>query len=76
MKYMLSKKDSSDNIETLKLDFCSKYSESLPKRTQFVIELRAASDSDFNFKCMSALQADTDGLNSWFSPIDPMASIS
>jgi len=76
LKYMISKRSNPDNIETLKIDFCSKYTESLPKRTDFVKTLKGkANDEDFDNTCIDLLQTQS-GLNYWFDPIDPMVSIS
>lgn len=55
LKYMLSKKANMDNIETLKIDYCSKYAESLPKRTDFVKTLRGKLDDNFDNACMEQL---------------------
>lgn len=41
-------KNSGDDIETLKLDFCNKYSITLPKRTAFITTLKDTSASDFD----------------------------
>ena len=41
LKYMISKKDSQDSLETLKIDFCNKYASTLPKRTAFITLLRS-----------------------------------
>ncbi|TNV73568.1 hypothetical protein FGO68_gene9779 [Halteria grandinella] len=76
LKYMISKRSNPDNIETLKIDFCSKYTDSLPKRTDFVKTLKVkANDEDFDNVCIDQLQTQS-GLNYWFDPIDPMVSIS
>ena len=40
LKYIITKKESSQALETLRLDFCNKYIETLPKRTVFVKNLR------------------------------------
>ncbi|CDW72095.1 UNKNOWN [Stylonychia lemnae] len=51
--------------------------DNLPKRTQFVTELKHSiqEQKDFDSTCSNLLQ-NTQGLNSWFDPIDPMVSIS
>jgi hypothetical protein len=72
---MLSKRENIDNIETLKIDFCSKFTESLPLRTQFVSLLKDKSANEFNDACLNELQTQS-GMNYWFDPIDPMVSIS
>jgi ferredoxin len=47
----------------------------LPKWTQFVTTIKNTPEDDFNRTCLNQLQS-TAGLNEWFSPIDPMISIS
>jgi hypothetical protein len=41
VKYMMTKKDSNEALDVLRLDFCTKYLETLPKRTSFIQNLRA-----------------------------------
>ena len=55
LKYMISKRVSADNIETLKIDYCSKYADSLPKRTDFVKALKGSSEKEFDNACMDQL---------------------
>ena len=75
LQYMQLKNSSESAIELLKQDFCNQYLVALPKWTAFVSTLKAAAPADFNRTCLNQLQTQS-GLNEWFSPIDPMVSIS
>lgn len=72
---MLTKKGDKDAIETLKFDFCSKFAQTLPKRTSFIQLLKSKNDNEFESACLNELKTQN-GLNEWFDPIDPMVSIS
>ena len=74
---MMTKKDSNEALDVLRLDFCTKYLETLPKRTQFIQNLRAIQvDSEFDQNCLQAMHQQSSGFNEWFDPIDPMQAIS
>lgn len=75
---MAPKKDKSSSLENLKADYCDKYLDTLPKRTDFVTTIRAKlqeSPNEYDASCTTFLRS-TSGLNTWFDPIDPMVSIS
>ena len=75
LKYMLTKKADKDAIETLKFDFCNKFTQTIPKRTAFIQSLKLKSDSEFESACLNELKTQQ-GINEWFDPIDPIPSIS
>lgn len=56
-------------------DFCDSYQSVLPLRTDFVKSIYQIEDStEFDDMCF-ALLSDTETLNTWFDPIDPLSSI-
>lgn len=57
------------------MDYCTKYQQALPKRSEFVQYLWNKEGSSFSSECLNFLQT-SQNLNEWFDPIDPMISIS
>jgi len=56
-------------------NFCESYPEILPKRTAFIQTISPVDDpNEFTTACFEHLEA-TPTLNTWFDPIDAIASI-
>lgn len=67
--------DAKDDFETYAENFCRSYTEVMPKRTTFVQEVSGIQDStEFTEACFKHLES-TPTLNTWFDPIDAIASI-
>jgi len=64
-----------DDFNIYVYNFCDSYVEVLPKRTEFVKELSPIQDAEeFTTACFAKLES-TPTLNTWFDPIDAIASI-
>ena len=56
-------------------DFCEKYTDILPLRTDFISAVAPITDAnDFTKACFDHLENNPE-LNSWFDPIDAISSI-
>ena len=75
IRYLREVRSDTDKLEGFKNDFCSKYEDALPKRSEFIKNILDLDEAEFDSGCKEQFQSIT-GLNEWFSPIDPMVSIS
>ena len=75
IRYLKEAKSDTDKFSAYKNDFCDKFVEDMPKRSQFIENILDSTDAEFDSRCKEYLTS-ISGLNDWFSPIDPMVSIS
>jgi hypothetical protein len=67
--------EAKEDFDTYLENFCTSYGEVLPKRTAFIQEVSGIEDStEFTEACFNHLEK-TPTLNTWFDPIDAIASI-
>ncbi len=73
--YLSKESKNPDRHSSFIHDFCTNYQKDLPARTNFVTSLKAFDSTSFVDNCLNELSLHP-GLNSWFSPIDALPSIS